>query len=104
MKSLITGGLGYVGSHVLVSLLEQNYDVAVIDNLSNSSIDTLNNVKKIISRDFNFYEVDLLNLQESAKVFKKELPNVVIHLAGLKSLSESVSFPLRYYKNNIQVL
>ena len=102
MKILITGGLGYVGSHVLVSLLEQNYDVAVIDNLSNSSIDTLNNVKKIISRDFNFYEVDLLNLQESAKVFKKELPNVVIHLAGLKSLSESVSFPLRYYKNNIQ--
>ena len=71
MKILITGGLGYVGSHVLVSLLEQNYDVAVIDNLSNSSIDTLNNVKKIISRDFNFYEVDLLNLQESARYSKR---------------------------------
>ena len=50
MKILITGGLGYVGSHVLVSLLEQNYDVAVIDNLSNSSIDTLNNVKNNIER------------------------------------------------------
>ena len=74
--------------------------MAVIDNLSNSSIDTLNNVKKIISKILTF-EIDLL-ITRICKGIQKGIPNVITH--GIKILSESVSFPLRYYKNNIKLL
>ncbi len=101
MKVLVTGGAGYIGSHTCVQLLEAGYDIVVLDNLSNSSEESLNRVRKITGKDFKFYNADLLDYEATNAVFEENSIDAVIHFAGLKAVGESVSIPLRYYHNNI---
>lgn len=101
MKILVTGGAGYIGSHTCVELQQNGYDVAVIDNLSNSSEESLKRVAKITGKEVPFYKVDILDKEEMDKVFTKEKPDAVIHFAGLKAVGESVEKPYEYYNNNI---
>ncbi|MBD9009682.1 MAG: UDP-glucose 4-epimerase GalE [Clostridiales bacterium] len=101
MNILVTGGAGYIGSHTCVELLENGYDIAVLDNLDNSCEEALKRVKKITGKDFPFYKVDLLDYEATDKVFAENKFDAVIHFAGLKAVGESVAQPLRYYHNNI---
>jgi UDP-glucose 4-epimerase len=98
---LVTGGAGYIGSHTCVALLEAGYDIAVIDNLSNSSLEAIERIKKITGKDFPFYKNDLNDKPAVRAVFQSEKIDAVIHFAGFKAVGESVSFPLKYYDNNI---
>ena len=101
MKVLVTGGCGYIGSHTVVSLLDEDNEVVIVDNLSNSKIDVLDKIKKITGKDVTFYEEDVCNKVALDKIFKKENIEAVIHFAGLKAVGESVSIPLKYYQNNL---
>ena len=101
MAILVTGGAGYIGSHTCIELLNEGYDVVVIDNLSNSKEDVLERVNKITNKELTFYKIDLLELEKVQKVFTENNIEAVIHFAGLKSVGESVAEPLRYYHNNI---
>jgi len=100
-KILVTGGTGYIGSHTVVELLERGEELVVIDNFSNSSPDVLDKIKQITPREFDFYEVDLLDEEKLEEVFKKNQIESVIHFAGLKAVGESVEKPIEYYHNNI---
>jgi UDP-glucose 4-epimerase len=101
MKILVTGGAGYIGSHTCVELLNENYDVIVLDNLSNSSEKSLTRVKGITKKSLGFYKADLLDKKQVAAVFSEHKIDAVIHFAGLKAVGESVSIPLKYFHNNI---
>ena len=101
MKVLVTGGCGYIGSHTVVDLLNENYDVVVVDNLVNSKIDVLDKIKKITNKNVTFYKLDLCSKEELRKIFEKEKIDAVIHFAGLKAVGESVLKPLMYYENNL---
>jgi UDP-glucose 4-epimerase len=101
MAILVTGGAGYIGSHTVVELLQNGYEVVVVDNLSNSKPEALKRVKEITGKDFKFYKVDLLDRDGLEQVFKENKLEAVIHFAGLKAVGESVSIPLKYYYNNI---
>ena len=98
---LVTGGLGYIGSHTVVELLDNNYDVVIIDNLYNSKIETLDKLKKITGKDIVFYQGDVCDKELLRKIFKDNKIDGVIHFAGYKAVGESVSKPLKYYRNNI---
>jgi len=98
---LVTGGLGYIGSHTIVELLNKNYSVVVIDNLSNSNYEVLENIKKITNREVTLYEIDLTDEVKVENVFKKEKVDGLIHFAGLKAVGESVEKPLDYYYCNL---
>ncbi|MDU2583507.1 MAG: UDP-glucose 4-epimerase GalE [Anaerococcus hydrogenalis] len=98
---LITGGAGYIGSHVAVELLDKNYKVIVYDNLTNSSKISVKRVEEITGKNITFYEADILDEKKLSEVFEKEKIDVVIHCAALKSVGESVKKPLEYYHNNI---
>lgn len=101
MTILVTGGAGYIGSHTCVELLDQGYDVVVVDNLCNSSEVSLERVKKITGKEVKFYKADILDHEALDQVFASENIDAVIHFAGLKAVGESVSKPLEYYHNNI---
>ncbi len=101
MTILVTGGAGYIGSHTCVELLQNGYNVVIIDNFVNSKPETLNRIRQITGRDFSFYEVDLLNEEAVESVFCKHHIDAVIHFAGLKAVGESVAKPLYYYHNNL---
>lgn len=101
MNVLLTGGAGYIGSHIAVELLEDGHDVIVLDNLSNSSEESINRVKEITNKDLKFYKGDIRNIEDIKKVFDENKIDSIIHLAGLKSVNESVDDPLSYYNNNI---
>ena len=101
MKILVTGGAGYIGSHTCVELLNEGYDVVVVDNLYNASKKVLDRVKEITGKDVTFYENDIRDYDAMNRVFAKEKPDAVIHFAGLKAVGESVEKPLEYYENNI---
>ena len=101
MKILVTGGAGYIGSHTCVELLNAGYEIVVVDNLSNSSMESMKRVKEITGKDFQFYKIDILNEFELEKVFKENTIDAVIHFAGLKAVGESVQKPLRYFQNNV---
>ncbi len=101
MKILVTGGAGYIGSHTCVELLDENYDVVVLDNLCNSSRESIDRVQEITGRPLEFYKADLLNIQEIETIFNDHAIDAVIHFAGLKAVGESVSIPLQYFHNNI---
>ena len=98
---LVTGGLGYIGSHTVVELINNGYDVLIVDNLSNSKIETLDRLKKITGKDILFYKEDICNKEALEKIFKDNKIDSVIHFAGFKAVGESVSLPLKYYRNNI---
>jgi UDP-glucose 4-epimerase len=100
-KILLTGGTGYIGSHVLVELLQLNHDVVVVDNLSNSSQESLNRVEKITGKKAKFYNVDLRDEEALEKVFEENKIESIIHFAALKAVDVSVAKPLLYYENNI---
>ena len=101
MAILVTGGAGYIGSHTCVELVNAGYEVVVVDNLSNSKMESLSRVKEIIGKDITFYQVDILNRKDLEKVFAENKIDAVIHFAGLKAVGESVQIPLHYYHNNI---
>ncbi|MBB1399506.1 MULTISPECIES: UDP-glucose 4-epimerase GalE [Pseudoalteromonas] len=102
MTILVTGGAGYIGSHTVVELLQQDNDVVIIDNLSNSSVESLERVKKITGKTVNFYQGDILDKTFLASVFAKHKIESVIHFAGLKAVGESMVKPIEYYQNNVQ--
>ena len=101
MKVLVTGGCGYIGSHTCVELLDSDYDVVVVDNLSNSKEDVIDKIKKITGKSLKFYKQDICNKKELDNIFKKEGIDAVIHFAGFKAVGESVKKPLMYYRNNL---
>ena len=101
MKILVTGGLGYIGSHTVVELLNSNYEVIVIDNLSNSKIEVKDKIEQITNREFLFYQGDVRDKELLEKIFSDNDINSVIHFAGLKAVGESVEKPLLYYENNL---
>jgi UDP-glucose 4-epimerase len=98
---LLTGGAGYIGSHTAVELLNKGHNVAVIDNLSNSSFKVIERVESLTNRKIAFYEEDLLYTTRIQDILDEQRIEAVIHFAGLKAVSESVSKPLAYYKTNI---
>lgn len=101
MKVLVTGGMGYIGSHTVVELLENNYEVIIVDNLVNSKIDVLDKIEKITGKRPKFYQYDLCNYENLESTFKENKIDVVIHFAGLKAVGESCEKPLLYYQNNL---
>ena len=101
MKILVTGGTGYIGSHTCVELLNEGYEIVVIDNLSNSKIEVVDKIKKITNKDFKFYEGDCCNKDILTKIFSENNIDAVIHFAGLKAVGESVEKPIMYYRNNL---
>lgn len=101
MRILVTGGAGYIGSHTTLCLLNEGHEVVVVDNLSNSSEESLNRVKKLTGKDVTFYKADLLDRAALEDIFTNEKVDAVIHFAGLKAVGESVAKPLEYYHNNI---
>ncbi|MBO4834811.1 MAG: UDP-glucose 4-epimerase GalE [Lachnospiraceae bacterium] len=101
MKILVTGGAGYIGSHTVVELLNAGHEVAVVDNLSNASVKSLDRVEEITGKKVHFYEVDIRDDVTLEEVFKNEQPEAVIHFAGLKAVGESVEIPMKYFDNNI---
>lgn len=100
-KILVTGGAGYIGSHTCLLLLEAGYDVVVVDNLCNSSLESLRRVEKLSRQFIRFYKVDLTDINALSKVFEEHEFHSVIHFAGLKAVGESAEIPLHYYEQNI---
>ena len=101
MKILVTGGAGYIGSHTCVELLNEGFEVVVIDNFSNSKSSSLDAIKKITGKDFKFYEIDYLDKDALNKVFEENKIDAVINFAGFKAVGESIQKPIEYYTNNI---
>ena len=101
MNILVTGGAGYIGSHTCVELLEADHDIVVVDNLINSSKESLKRVEKLTGRSLKFHKVDILNREDLNQVFKQHDFDAVIHFAALKAVGESVEKPLLYYHNNV---
>nr|WP_262899744.1 UDP-glucose 4-epimerase GalE [Winogradskyella alexanderae] len=105
MKVLVTGGLGFIGSHTVVELQNKGYDVVIIDNLSNSSIDVLDGIAKITGKKPVFENLDLRDKEKVIMFFKKHNDIAgVIHFAASKAVGESVKNPLLYYENNLTTL
>lgn len=98
---LVTGGAGFIGSHTSVELLDAGYDIAIIDNFSNSKPEMIDKIAEITGKDFKFYEADLLDRPAVEKIFEENKIDAVIHFAGLKAVGESVEKPMEYYHNNI---
>lgn len=103
MIILVTGGLGYIGSHTVVELIKANYQVVIVDDLSNSELAVLDNIEKITNIRPKFYEVDMNQKDLLEKVFQENKIEAVLHFAGFKAVGESVSLPLKYYRNNIVI-
>ena len=101
MKVLVVGGAGYIGSHTCVDLLNNGFEIVVVDNFSNSKPEVIDKIKQITGKDFNFYEVDACNKEALEAIFKKEEIDGAIHFAGYKAVGESVKKPLMYYHNNL---
>lgn len=101
MSILVTGGLGYIGSHTTVELLNSGEEVIVIDNLVNSKEVVVERINKITGKNVNFYNIDLLDEKKVDEVFKNNNIRSVIHFAALKAVEESCEKPLKYYTNNI---
>ena len=101
MAILVTGGAGYIGSHTAVELLNNDYEVVIIDNLSNSKREVVDKIKKITGKDVIFYEGDVCDKKLLEEIFNDNKIDAVIHFAGYKAVGESVKKPLMYYRNNI---
>ena len=90
MNILVTGGAGYIGSHTIVELLNNGHQVAVVDNLCNSSQESLRRVEKITNKSVTFYQIDVRNYDNLETVFNNHVFDAVIHFAGLKAVGESI--------------
>ena len=101
MKILVTGGTGYIGSHTVVELLNNNYEVVIVDNLSNSKKEVINKIEEITEKNIKFYEADVCDKDIMSTIFKENKIDAVIHFAGYKAVGESVEKPLMYYRNNL---
>lgn len=101
MAVLVTGGTGYIGSHTAIELLENGYEVVIVDNLSNSDKIVVDKIKEITNKDVKFYEIDVADKEKLELVFKENKIDSIIHFAALKAVGESVLMPLKYYSNNI---
>lgn len=101
MQVLVTGGAGYIGSHTCVELLTAGYEILVVDNLSNSSSESLRRVEMITGHQVPFVKADIRDVQALRDLFKRNNFAAVIHFAGLKAVGESVEQPLKYYDNNV---
>ena len=101
MSVLITGGLGYIGSHTTIELLNEGHEVVIIDNLSNSKEIVKDRIKEITGKDVRLHKIDLLDEEKVEEVFKENNIDSVIHFAAFKAVGESVSMPIEYYHNNL---
>ena len=101
MAILTTGGAGYIGSHTGIELCKAGYDVIVVDNLDNSSDESLKRVEKIVGKKIKFYKEDVRDKDALRKIFSENDIEAVIHFAGLKAVGESVQKPIEYYDNNL---
>ncbi len=101
MTVLVTGGMGYIGSHTCVELLQQGMDVVIIDNLVNSSAEAGKRIEQITGKSVTFYEADVRDRKKLDEIFTRHSIDCVIHFAGLKAVGESVEMPLEYYDNNL---
>lgn len=101
MNILVTGGTGYIGSHICVELLESGHDVVVIDDFSNSKPDVLESIYKITGKHVKFYEFNVLDEEKTESVFKENKLDAVIHCCAFKAVGESVQKPIEYYTNNL---
>lgn len=104
MKILVTGGCGYIGSHTTVELLNNNYEVVILDNLSNSKIDVLDKIKKLTNKDVAFYEGNMIDSDLLDKIFTENKIDAVIDFAAYKAVGESVKKPIDYYINNVSTV
>jgi UDP-glucose 4-epimerase len=100
-RVLVTGGAGYIGSHTCLELLNAGFEITVIDNLSNSTEESLQRVSTLTGKEISFFQVDLLDIESLNSVFSKGRFDTVIHFEALKAVGESVLQPLRYYQNNV---
>ena len=98
---LVTGGLGYIGSHLCVKLLEKNYNVSIIDDLSNSKINVLKKIIQISKKKPFFFNFNINNIKKTSTILKKKKIDLVFHLAAFKDVNESINKPFKYYNNNI---
>ncbi len=101
MKILVTGGAGYIGSHTCIELIKVGHEVVVVDNLCNSSLESLKRVESLVGCNIPFHRVDVRNKVALTQVFEQHSIDGVIHFAGLKSVGESVEKPIEYYDNNV---
>ena len=101
MRILVTGGAGYIGSHTCVELLNEGYEVVIVDNLYNANKKAVDRVEEITGKKVTFYEADICDKEAMDAIFDKEDVQAVIHFAGLKAVGESTVKPLEYYQNNI---
>lgn len=101
MRILVTGGLGYIGSHTCTELSKNGYEIVIVDNLYNSKIEVLDSLEKLTGKRFKFYDYDLTDKSKVEEIFEKEEIDGVIHFAGYKAVGESVREPLMYYSNNL---
>jgi UDP-glucose 4-epimerase len=101
MNILVTGGAGYIGSHTCIELIKAGYMVVVVDNLYNSSLESLKRVERLSDSNIPFYKVDVRDKQALTRVFEQYPIDGVIHFAGLKAVSESVEKPIEYYDTNV---
>ncbi|MFD2613949.1 UDP-glucose 4-epimerase GalE [Paenibacillus gansuensis] len=101
MAIVVTGGAGYIGSHTCIELLNEGYEVIVVDDLRNSKAEALHRIGEVTGRPFQFYRTDVLNEDALEAVFAGHAVEAVIHFAGMKAVGESVLLPLSYYRNNV---
>ena len=104
MKILVTGGNGYIGSHTCVELLNNGYEVVILDNFSNSKRENLSKIKQITGKDFTFYEGNMIDESILDKIFTKNKIDAVIDFAAYKAVGESVEKPVEYYTNNVSTV
>lgn len=101
MNILVTGGLGFIGSHTVIELIEHNHKVVIVDNLINSKIEVLSHLETLAKQSIPFYQIDVTDEEALTQVFKENRFDGIIHFAGLKSVGESVEKPIEYYLNNL---
>ena len=102
MRVLVTGGTGYIGSHTCVELLNEGYEVIIIDNLVNSKKEVIDKIETITNKKVKFYEADCCDKDALRAIFEENKPiEAVLHFAGLKAVGESVNYPIKYYENNL---